>query len=123
MFKNPDWYARNATIPLYRLKKRTPPVVWVGLFLVACFALPFAGAIQIVHPGTFATVQKGFEIAQKSPVDGLLFTWIFLVYGSLLMFFANGAFVFLRAAAGYDVRRNASLVQWILNKLNSVRRK
>lgn len=120
MFKKPDWYTRNATIPLYRLKKRAPSVIWVGLFLVACFALPLGGAIKIVHPGALATLYQGFKIAKQSPLDGFFFTLILLVYGSFLMFFANGAFVFLRVAAGYDVRRNTSIGQWLLNKLKNM---
>lgn len=89
------------------------------MFLLACFALPFAIVIKIVHPGVIFTLRKGFELAQHSPLHGSMFVLVLLAYGSCLMFFVNGAFVFLRAAAGYNVRRNGSIAKWILNKFKN----
>ena len=116
MFKPPRCYRKHFVVPLYRLKKATPPVVWVIMFLLCCLVLPFSIAIKIVHPGFSATLRVGIEIAAENPLHGAVFVTTLLVLGSFLMFIVNGAFVFLRAAAGYEVRRNGTVLKWLINK-------
>lgn len=116
MSKPPRCYRKSITLPLYRLKKATPPVVWVVMFLLCSLMLPFGAAIEIVHPGFFATLRAGFEIAARHPFHGAVFVATLLLLGGFFMFVLNGAFVFLRAAAGYEVRRNGTVLKWLINK-------
>lgn len=117
MFRPPRCYRKNFIVPLYRLKKVTPPVIWVVMFLLCCFMLPFGIAIKIMHPGFFATLRAGLEIAAENQLYGAVFVTTFLVLGSFLMFIVNGAFVSLRVAAGYEVRRNGTILKWLINKV------
>lgn len=119
----PRWYRRYVTANLYRIKKRTPPIAWVAMFLIACMSLPATLAIQIIHPGTVSTFREAWTIAQQHPLNGFIFASIVLAYGRFLMFFADGAFVFLRVAAGYNVSRNESIAKWVLNKSKKFRDK
>lgn len=109
------------TVPLYRLKKRTPPAVWFVAFLLTCFLLPFVSSLRMVHPGLAKTIATGWEIAKSDLFGGLIFVTFFVFLLSIFMFVVNGAFVFMRVLAGYDVRRNSSILKWIY--LNFMRRR
>src|SRR5690606_38080006 len=99
-----------------RLKKATPQVVWVAMFLLCCLVLPFGIVLKIVHPGFVATLRVGLSIATQNPFHGTVFVVALLVLGSFFMFIVNGAFVFMRVAAGYEVRRNGTVLRWLINK-------
>ena len=70
-----------------------------------------------MHPGFFATLRAGLEIAAENQLYGAVFVTTFLVLGSFLMFIVNRAFVSLRVAAGYEVRRNGTILKWLINKV------
>lgn len=107
---------RHVEVPCHRLTKKTPPVFWVGMFLLACFLLPYAATVKIILPGMFEILPMAIEIAKRDLWQGVGFFGFFLAMGIAPMFFANAAFVFLRVAAGYDVRRNGSIRAWVFNK-------
>ncbi len=104
------------TVPLYRLKKRTPLAVWLVAFLLTCFLMPFVSSLKMVHPGLVQTLATGWEIAKYDLFGGIIFVTFFIFLLSVFMFVVNSAFVFMRVLAGYDVRRNRSLLKWIYLK-------
>lgn len=70
----------------------------------------------MAHPGLTQTFSTGWEIAQSDLFGGMIFVAFFVLLLSIFMFVVNGAFVFMRVLAGYDVRRNSSILKWIYLK-------
>jgi len=119
MPKMPRWYRERVTVRLYRTKKAVPKPLWLLPFLVCCLVLPFAMGAKIAHPGTLATLEAGMAVAATDPVHGVVFVSVMLALGGWLKFSLDAAFVFLRAAAGYEVRKNGSILAWVFRKLKA----
>lgn len=86
------------------------------MFLLCCLLFPFALTTKLLHPGVIETIKVSYEIALENPVNGVIFGLFFLLLSSFFMFILNGAFVFVRAALGYEVRKNGSILKWIWNR-------
>ncbi len=115
----PLWWRRKIDLPLFILKKRTHPVVWFLLFCVSVFILPLALAFKIELAGSVSFLLQQFISGPTHHWQLLAAAGIIAIYGSLFMFFANGAFVFLRIMAGYSARRNSSIAKWLYYKVRA----
>ena len=117
MLKLPRFYRKHVRVGLYKIKKKIPPFVLFLLFLLCCLMVPFGAMIKFQLPGLFETLQITWEIGTSNIKSGFIVLILLLSFLSVFTFFLNGAFVFLRALCGYDVRRNSSILKWSYYKL------
>ncbi|KZZ56502.1 hypothetical protein A3761_08640 [Oleiphilus sp. HI0123] len=67
----------------------------------ACFLVPVAVNIKIVHPGLITTLSTAWEMTQINFLGGVVFGVFFLVVLSIFMLVVNGIFSSIRFLAGY----------------------
>jgi len=117
MFKSPRWYRKSVTVPLYKIKRATPPFVWFIALMLTCFLFPFVASIKLVHPGLVLTLVEAWRVAQADWVSAVVFCSFFLFMLSWFTFIINGAFLFTRALAGLETRKNSSVLKWSYFKI------
>lgn len=96
--------------------------MWFVGICVACVGFPLILILRVELQRPFMSALG--RLLETSPPDlrSLAIVVVVLIVGAGVMFFINGAFVFLRELSGYSSRRTGTILSWAWSKVCDARR-
>lgn len=110
-------FREKLIIKAYKLKSSAHPIIWLILFLIYCLMIPLAASIELTTPGKTAIFNSIIETAHQSPILAIKLTLVAIALLTIPTHIINGAFISLRAVAGYETQQNGTIKAWLKNSL------